>query len=58
MDILHGRIIEEGNVEGWVDAERCKQLGIVVQGGIDVKVQETSRWAVNVVLEALKGGCL
>ena len=50
----HGQFIEQSNVEGRVDAERCKHLGIVVQEGIDVEVLETSRWAVDAVLEALK----
>lgn len=51
----HGQFTEGGNVEGVVDSERCKQLGIVVQEGMDIEVQETSRWAVGALLEALKG---
>ena len=52
----HGPFFEGGNVEGEVTSERCKELGIVVQEGMDVEVRATLRWVVGTILEALKGG--
>ncbi len=54
----HGGFFEEGDVEGKVDEGRCEQLGIAVQGGMDVAVQESLRWAVGAILEGLKGRSL
>lgn len=54
----HGEFFEEGDVEGKADEERCERLGIAVQGGMDVEVQESLRWAVGAILEGLKGKSL
>lgn len=50
----HADLFENGNVNGSVDKMTCSERGIMMQEGINVKVEQTLTWAVDTVISLLK----
>lgn len=46
----HADLFEEGNVEGNMDKKVCSERGISMQEAMNVEVEQTLRWAVDIVI--------
>lgn len=51
----HADLFENGEVEGSVDREVCRERGIVMQEGMNVEIGQTLSWAVDFLIGLLKG---
>lgn len=49
----HADLFVEGNVEGNVDLVKCSERGIAIQEAMNVHVEDTLIWAVDIVLSFL-----
>lgn len=47
-------LFQESNVKGSVHEDKCRELEINVQDGMDVDVEQTLQWAVDRIMKSLK----
>lgn len=50
----HADLFEDGNVEGSIDKKVCSERGIVLQEEMNVEMEQTLGWAVDIVISLLK----
>lgn len=54
----HARFFREGDVQGTVDEQECREAGILVRPGLDVPVEESLGWATREIVDQLKAAAI